>query len=161
MIPFTADAVRVSAHYCDDPDVRDWVLCWGSPECALCAISHKAEQRLLLPVLDCEQGEVAVLAMSSSMRPKALAPQVFQAIAEANKRGPQIISITKPDQTSFSVSSWPIPPGVDDGRTAIDKFVQDRDQGLVKLDQIYLTLPNETLRALPQVARKLTLRGLA
>ncbi len=162
VIPFTADAVRVSAHYCDDPDVNDWVLCWGSPEeCALCAISRKAEQRLLLPVFDCEQGEVGVLAMSSLMRPKALAPQVFQAIAEASRRGPQIISITKPDQMSFSVASWSIPPGVDDGRTAIAKFVQDREQGLVRLDSVYLTLPNETLRALPQVARKLALRGLA
>jgi hypothetical protein len=160
VIPFTADGARVNAHYLNDPDVKGWILCPG-PGCALCAVKQKVEQRVLVPVYDCMAEEVAVLAMSGALRPKALLPQFQRVFQTINETGLQVVSISKPDNMTYDVRSWPIPATAPDGADVIAKFVQDMEQGRVKLDSVFLTLSNETLRALPSVERKLALHGLA
>lgn len=73
IIPFTPDSEEADIHYCSEAEINSYVVCNG-PECVLCRIGRKREQRLLLPVYLPAAGCVGILPVSRSLRPFALTP---------------------------------------------------------------------------------------
>ncbi len=49
IIPFTPHSMSVDLHYCQETEINGYVVCNG-PDCVLCRIGRKKDQRLLLPV---------------------------------------------------------------------------------------------------------------
>ena len=49
IIPFTAEGQKVDIHYCPETEINSYVVCNG-PDCVLCRIGRKRDQRMLLPV---------------------------------------------------------------------------------------------------------------
>ena len=75
IIPFTADSEGIDLHYCSETEINSYVVCNG-PDCVLCKIGRRKEERLLLPVYLPASGCVGILPVSRSLRPYALLPQI-------------------------------------------------------------------------------------
>ncbi len=141
ILPFTKKGVRCSIHYCDALEVHDYILCLGR-DCLLCRTGKKSDERFLLPVFLPASHCVAVLPVSTSLRPNALLPQLGN-ILKAEK--PTVAFVSR-DGPKFSVSSSPLPDDADAGEEQIKRFLKDYEDGKIDLVSVFQHLENDQLK---------------
>jgi hypothetical protein len=154
LIPFTANGVKVDLHYCPEPDIKGYVLCNGR-DCVLCRIGRKKDSRNLIPVYSPTGGDVAVLAVSPSLRPHSLLPQ----LANVLKAGPPMVMFVSRQHDHYKVSTRALEEDVDGGEEVIEAFKEEFEAGRIDLASGYARIANEQLAMLPEIARMLALKG--
>jgi hypothetical protein len=85
---FTREHQIVQVHYCNDPEIKGYVICnngEGSDNCVLCQIGKTKQKKLLFPIVSLETENVEVLAVSSSLRPFSLLPQIQNVLESGEK----------------------------------------------------------------------------
>ncbi|MCK9502452.1 MAG: hypothetical protein M0Q52_11560 [Lascolabacillus sp.] len=155
VIPFTADSEAVDLHYCPESEISGYVVCNG-PDCVLCRIGRKREQRLLLPVYLPAAGSVGILPVSRSLRPFALLPQISN-VLKAGK--PMVMFVTR-EGAKYTVSTAELRKDVDGGEEAIKHFLDDSEAGLHRLADVYPRIDNEQLASVEEIARMMALKGV-
>jgi hypothetical protein len=155
IILFTGDSEAVDLHYCPESEISGYVVCNG-PDCVLCRIGRKLEQRLLLPVYLPAAGYVGILPVSRSLRPFALLPQISN-VLKAGK--PMVMFVTR-EGAKYTVSTAELWKDVDGGEEAIKHFVDDSEAGLHRLADVYPRIDNEQLASVEEIARMMSLKGV-
>ena len=155
IIPFTAEGQGVDVHYCPEDEIKSYVVCNG-PDCVLCRIGRRRDQRLLLPVYQPAAGCVGILPVSRSLRPFALLPQVIH-VLKAGK--PMVMFVTR-EGGKYAVSTIDLMEDVDGGEGAIKTFIEDYDGGELNLTSIYPTIDNEQLSNVEEIGRMMKLKGI-
>ena len=155
LIFFTQKGERTTLHYCDEPEIHDSVLCLGS-DCLLCRIGRKRDQRILLPVYLPLSRCVAVLTVSTSLRPNALLPQIGP-ILTAGK--PMVAFVTR-HYSKFTVSTAELSQDTDAGEATIEKFLKESETKKLQLSAVYQRLENEQLSAVSGIAEMARLKGI-
>jgi len=156
IIPFTSEAEPIDIHYCKEPDINDYIACNGK-NCHLCKIGREKVTRRLLPVYIPASHAVGVLPVGTSLRPRALWPQLAQVLQDGLKRA---VFISRVQGDSYTVTSTPLQDDVEDGAEVIKTFLEDYQKGTIQLDSVYPKVANEDLARLPEIAAMLKLRGI-
>lgn len=155
IIPFTTDSEAVDLHYCSESEINSYVICNG-PDCVLCRIGRKRNQRFLLPVYLPAVGCIGILPVSRSLRPFALLPQILN-VLKAGK--PMVMFVTR-EGSKYTVSTADLQKDVDGGETAIRLFIDDYEAGLHDLTAVYPRIDNEQLASVEKIGRMVTLKGI-
>ena len=155
IILFTADSEAVDLHYCSETEINSYVVCNG-PDCVLCRIGRKRDQRLLLPVYLPAAGCVGILPVSRSLRPFALLPQISN-VLKAEK--PMVMFVTR-EGAKYTVSTAELQKDVDGGEAAIKRFLDDYEAGLHDLSAVYPRIDNEQLASVEEIGRMMALKGI-
>jgi len=155
IIPFTGESEAVDLHYCPESEISGYVVCNG-PDCVLCRIGRKLEQRLLLPVYLPTTGSVGILPISRSLRPFALLPQILNVL----KAGKPLVMFVTREGAKYTVSTAELRKDVDGGEEAIKHFVDDSEAGLHNLADVYPRIDNEQLASVEEIARMMSLKGV-
>jgi hypothetical protein len=155
IIPFTSDGERVVIHYVDDLEFRGYLRCNGN-NCRLCSIGRKAHEQILIPVFLPISREISILAVSTTMRPKSLLPQL-QNLLQSNNR---IVLFISRDRDAYTVYSRDLPSDVSDGKDLIANFVEAYKENRISLAEVYPLLSNDQLAHLPGISSMLSLKGL-
>jgi hypothetical protein len=155
IITFTADSVSTQLHYCGEPEINSYVLCNGA-NCLLCRIGRKKEERLLIPVYVPTKEAVAVLAVSTNKRPGALLPQIGPLLRD----GPRLAFLSRHGGI-FKVKGAAIPDDADRGEVAVKRFVEAHSAGTIDLTKVFLTIENEYLAQVREIASMVKLKGLS
>ena len=155
LIFFTSDVEQVTLHYCEEVDIGGYIHCAGD-DCTLCRIGRKRDERVLLPAYSPTARQVQLLPVSRSLRPQALLPQLAEVL---KSKDPQVCFIRR-EGFRFFVSISPLPADIDAGAAAIEEFLAQSKSGTISLAGVYPTLANEQLREVPEIARRLKLKGL-
>jgi hypothetical protein len=159
LVPFTTCVEEALVHFVDYDSMRGYVTC-NQEGCLLCRVGRKADQRDLLPVYDPLAKGVGVLAVSPSLRPQALKPQLAPVLRRVRANERLLLSIRKEDATSYSVTSCTLPEHADDGADVILRFLERYDAGGVELRSVYPRLSNEELSRVREVGLILTTLGM-
>lgn len=159
LIPFTTGIRRCKLHFTDYPSLRGYTHC-NENGCSLCRIGRQAEERDLLPMYDPQEKAVAVLAISPSLRPNALRPQLKPILERLQADSRILIGIQKPDNTRFVVKAYPLPTAADDGADVILRFLEQFDAGRIDLGSVFPRLTNNQLTVVPEIADAMKLRGI-
>ena len=155
IILFTADGEAVDLHYCSETEINGYVVCNG-PECVLCRIGRKRDQRLLLPVYLPTAGCVGILPVSRSLRPFALLPQISNVLKSET---PMVFFVTR-ENAKYTVSTAELQKDVDGGEAEIKRFLKDYEAGLHDLTSVYPRIDNEQLASVEQIGRMMELKGV-
>lgn len=159
LLLFTPAFEEVESHYVDDPEVRAYVRCNGAG-CPLCAIGRKSYKRFLLPAYTYGPQAVVALPIGDSRRPYALLPQIQEVLLRQADSDPLLVLIRRENQGRYSVTTRPLPKGVDGGEAAIAAFVRAFEAGELSLSAVYQSLTNAELGRLPGIEAQILLRGL-
>ncbi len=155
IIPFTSDSEAVDLHYCSETEINSYVICNG-PDCVLCRIGRKRDQRLLLPVYLPAAGCVGILPVSRSLRPFALLPQISN-VLKAEK--PMVMFLSR-EGAKYSISTVELQEDVDGGEAVIKRFLADCEAGLHDLTAVYPKIDNEQLASVEEIGKMMTLKGV-
>ena len=156
ILPFMSDSEKADLHYCSETEISSYVVCNG-PDCVLCRIGRKQDERLLLPVYLPASGCVGILLVSRSLRPFALLPQIAN-VLKAEKR--MVMFVTR-DGAKYTVSTAEPQKDVDCGEAAIKRFLDDYEAGLHDLSAVYPKINNEQLANVEKIDRMMTLKGVS
>ena len=154
-IPFTVEGQEVAVHYCSESEISSYVVCNG-PDCVLCRIGRKRDQRLLLPVYQPAASCVGILPVSRSLRPFALLPQISN-VLRAGK--PMVMFVTR-EGAKYNVSTNDLNEDVDGGEEVIKSFLEDYADGVLNLTSVYPTIDNEQLSNVEEIGRMMKLKGI-
>ena len=147
IIPFTADSEAVDLHYCSETEINSYVVCNG-PDCVLCRIGRKRDQRLLLPVYLPAAECVGILPVSRSLRPFALLPQISN-VLKAEK--PMVMFVTR-EGAKYTVSTVELQKDVDGGERRSDAFWTITRLAFTVLAAVYPCIDNEQLASVEEIA---------
>ncbi|MBE7461849.1 MAG: hypothetical protein HS116_00010 [Planctomycetes bacterium] len=153
VIPFTREGARVKLHYCEEPEIRGYAHCTDS-DCVLCRIGRKAEDRMLLPVYLPAARVVSILAVSPSLRPYALLPQ----LAPALKATTPTVAFIRRDGSRYLVTTRQLHTTEDAGADVIKGFFEKHDAKQIELGSVYPRLSNDQLAAVSEIGRLLALK---
>ena len=155
IIPFTAESESIDLHYCPETEINGYVVCNG-PDCVLCRIGRRRDQRLLLPVYQPTAGCVGILPVSRSLRPFALLPQISNVLKTEK---PLVMFVTF-EKFKYKVSTGELQEDVDGGEKAIRRFLEDYADGDLNLTSVYPTIDNEQLSNVEEIGRMMKLKGI-
>ena len=155
IIPFTAEGQKVDIHYCPETEINSYIVCNG-PDCVLCRIGRKRDQRMLLPVYVPTAGCVGILPVSRSLRPYALLPQISNGL-KAGK--PMVMFVTR-DGGKYTVSTAELQKDVDSGEAAIRRFLEEYEDGQHDLTAVYPRIHNAELANVEGIGRMMQLKGI-
>jgi hypothetical protein len=156
IIPFTPDGEEIDLHFCDEPEINNYVPCNG-PDCTLCRIGRKKEARMLIPVFLPTSGEIGVLAVSKSRRPSALFPQLMNIM----KAGKPVGMFVSREGSKYVVSTFELGKDMETGEAEIKRFLEKYEAGEVSLASVYPTISNEELADVEGIARMMALKGIS
>ena len=159
VILFTTTLVTVGMHFPGVSTFRGYARCPGNG-CGLCKVGKKLERRDLLPVYDPVAKRVAVLAVSPSLRPGALAPLLMTHLATVKSGGTPLLGLRKSGPYTFSVTPYPTPAGTDLGIEAITAFREAFEDGTVRLQDVFPVLDAAAVAAIPELAAHAKLVGV-
>ena len=155
IILFTADSEEVDLHYCSETEINGYVVCNG-PDCVLCRIGRRKDQRLLLPVYLPAEGRVGILPVSRSLRPFALLPQISNVLKTEK---PMVMFVSR-DGAKYTVSSAELKDDVDRGEASIKHFLADYNAGHHALSSIYPKIENDQLACVEEIGRMMALKSI-
>jgi hypothetical protein len=155
VMPFTADSEAVDLHYCPETEIGSYVICNG-PDCVLCRIGRKKDQRLLLPVYLPTAGCVGILPVSRSLRPFALLPQISNVLKADT---PMVMFVIR-EGGKYNVSTGEVRNDVDSGEAAIKHFLDNYEAGKHDLSTVYPRIDNKQLAEVEEISRMMKLKGV-
>jgi hypothetical protein len=156
VVLFTLDATTTSIHFCQEDEIYGYVGCNG-PDCILCRIGRKQDQRHLLAAYLPTHKSVGILPISPSMQPHALLPQLLD-IFENNLN--QVIFIKREGMTKYTVTTSPLTDSVDKGEAIVKDFVEKMESGETDITSVYNRLSNKQLASVPAISETLKLKGV-
>jgi hypothetical protein len=156
VVPFTTEGIMVQLHYCKEAEIQGYVRCNG-PDCLLCRVGRKREERTLLPVYAPPSRSVGVLAISSSSRPGALRPQLMPLLRSGRR---VVWLIRRVDRVTFRVTPEDLGDDMDDGAEIIADFLRRWKAGRVDLKAVYQRLDDRDLAEVPGVASMMKFKGI-
>jgi hypothetical protein len=159
VIPFTAATWRCDLHWVKAPAVKGFVHCGGG-DCLLCRVGEHATTYELLPVFDPVEELVVVLPYTLNLRPQALRPQLLPILTRVKAGDRLLVAIRKSGQFIFAVSDSSLPKDANDGASQIAAFLDLVNSNAVDPGSVYLRLSAKDLAAVPEIARKMTLKGI-
>ena len=155
VIPFTKDGERVVLHYCSEQEIGGYALCNGEG-CLLCAVGRRKEPRVLLPVYLPTAARIAVLPVSTSLRPNALLPQ----LAPLFKAEKPLVAFLTRTGGKFTVSTAELKNDMDGGESVIRDFQTSYEAGNVQLASVFPRISNEELGQVGEIAKLVELKGI-
>ena len=157
VIPFSAEGVRVSIHFLDDPNYRGYLRCNGPP-CLLCRVGRTLEERILVPVYRPGMKVIDVVALTPNMKPVGLKPQLLKVIASGE---PKVALIRKASNSKFELPASAIPEDLDDGSAVIADFTKRVQSGESDLSDVYPLYDNRLLMEFQSVASIVKIKGIS
>lgn len=160
LVLFATWMLRVLVHYLDTATYRGYVQCNGD-DCLLCRVGRKHDIRDLLPVFDvCEQA-VTILAISPSLRQRALRPQIKPVLERVASGEPPFLTIlSKTGMADFSVSTADLPPTASNGAAVIATFQTQVEANEIDLATVFNRLSNNVIAEIPDVAIFMGAKGI-
>ena len=155
IIPFTADSEGIDLHYCSETEINGYVVCNG-PECVLCRIGRRKEERLLLPVYLPASGCVGILPVSRSLRPYALLPQISNVL----KSDTLMVMFVIREVGKYMISTKSLEKDMDGGELQIKEFLEDYAAGSINLIDLYPKIDNEQLLGVDGIQKMAALKGI-
>ena len=155
IIPFTAEGQEVDIHYCRETEINSYIVCNG-PDCVLCRIGRKRDQRMLLPVYVPTAACVGILPVSRSLRPYALLPQISNVL---KSKTPKVMFVVR-EGAQYHVSTTELQKDVDSGEGVIKCFLEDHKSDSHDFSSVYPTIDNEQLANVEEITRMLKLKGV-
>jgi hypothetical protein len=162
IVPFTTMTVRQAVHYLKSEQLSGYVQCPGDG-CLLCRLlDNEPELRDLLPVYEPVARAIGVLAITQNLRAMTLRPQLLPLLRRVKAGERLLIGLRKMDQfgSRFAVTVTPLPEGADDGAEQIAAFKQQMEAGAIDLRTVYQRLQAEELAAIPEIATRMSLKGV-
>lgn len=141
-------------HY--DSRLGGRVLCTG-PECVLCKSGKEQQTLYVAPVYVVLEKQVQLLSITTSMRPKALLPQIVAVISMHS--WDKVVLFVSRHGYDFNVEIKPYSPHEKKDRPVISAFLDEYDAGRIDLSSVFQRYDNDTLAAMPEIARVLELLG--
>ena len=133
------------------------MLACNGENCCLCKIGREKTTRHLLPVYLPASGAVGVLPVGTSLRPRALWPQLAQVLKDGSRKA---VFISRVQGDSYTVTAVPLQADVEDGAEVIKTFLENHQKGTIQLDSVFPEVANEQLAAIPEIDRMLKLKGI-
>ena len=155
IIPFTADSEGIDLHYCSETEINSYVVCNG-PDCVLCKIGRRKEERLLLPVYLPASGCVGILPVSRSLRPYALLPQISNVL----KSDTLMVMFVIREVGKYMISTKSLEKDMDGGELQIKEFLEDYAAGSINLIDLYPKIDNEQLLGVDGIQKMAALKGI-
>ncbi len=155
IIPFTADSEGIDLHYCSETEINSYVVCNG-PDCVLCKIGIRKEERLLLPVYLPASGCVGILPVSRSLRPYALLPQISNVL----KSDTLMVMFVIREVGKYMISTKSLEKDMDGGELQIKEFLEDYAAGSINLIDLYPKIDNEQLLGVDGIQKMAALKGI-
>ena len=155
IIPFTADSEGIDLHYCSETEINSYVVCNG-PDCVLCKIGRRKEERLLLPVYLPASGCVGILPVSRSLRPYALLPQISNVL----KSDTLMVMFVIREVGKYMISTKSLEKDMDGGEFQIKEFLEDYAAGNINLIDLYPKIDNEQLLGVDGIQKMAALKGI-
>ena len=155
IIPFTADSEGIDLHYCSETEINSYVVCNG-PDCVLCKIGRRKEERLLLPVYLPASGCVGILPVSRSLRPYALLPQISNVLKSDT---PMVMFVIR-EVGKYMISTKSLEKDMDGGEFQIKDFLEDYAAGNINLIDLYPKIDNEQLLGVDGIQKMAALKGI-
>ena len=155
IIPFTADSEGIDLHYCSETEINSYVVCNG-PDCVLCKIGRRKEERLLLPVYLPASGCVGILPVSRSLRPYALLPQISNVLKSDT---PMVMFVIR-EVGKYMISTKSLEKDMDGGEFQIKEFLEDYAAGNINLIDLYPKIDNEQLLGVDGIQKMAALKGI-
>ena len=155
IIPFTADSEGIDLHYCSETEINSYVVCNG-PDCVLCKIGRRKEERLLLPVYLPASGCVGILPVSRSLRPYALLPQISNVL----KSDTLMVMFVIREVGKYMISTKSLEKDMDGGELQIKEFLEDYAAGSINLIDLYPKIDHEQLLGVDGIQKMAALKGI-
>ena len=155
IIPFTADSEGIDLHYCSETEINSYVVCNG-PDCVLCKIGRRKEERLLLPVYLPASGCVGILPVSRALRPYALLPQISNVL----KSDTLMVMFVIREVGKYMISTKSLEKDMDGGELQIKEFLEDYAAGSINLIDLYPKIDNEQLLGVDGIQKMAALKGI-
>lgn len=151
VIAFTPDGEDVMLHYESSDEVRGYLVCPGVG-CPLCYLGSQPAKHILLPVYNIETASIEFLRVPLRFAVGSLG----SAIVTILKRTDLLTSVVtiRRVQTRYEATVSPLPQGVDNGRAAINAFIDAHTNGL-KLSSAFQQPTAVEIASFDRVRRKL------
>ena len=161
VILFTDKCEIVDIHFCDAPDINDYIICnddglEDSTDCAACQFGYDKKQMFLFPCYSTDKEEIGVLPVSLSRRPNSLLVKVLAAL---KSKTPQVLFIKRKGQ-KYTVTSNELTESMDGGESVIEPFMEQYESGLIDLKSIYQKIDNDELKLVTEIAKQLEYKGI-
>ena len=157
---FTRQHQIVQVHYCREPEMKGYVVCnieEGSEDCVLCQIGRQRQKKLLFPIVSLETEDVEVLAVSNSLRPFALLPQIQNVLESEKKR----VTFFSHENYKYTISTKSLKK--EHRRriaSAIKSFEEAWKAREIDLSAVYQRISNSTLANCTEIRKMLDLKGI-
>ena len=160
LVLFATWMLRVLVHYLDTATYRGYVQCNGD-DCLLCRVGRKHDIRDLLPVYDVREQAVTILAISPSLRQRALRPQIQPVLERvASGEPPFVLILSKTGMAEFSVSTTDLPPEADNGAAVIATFLKQNEANEVDFASVFNRLSNDVIAEIAEIAIVMQAKGI-
>jgi hypothetical protein len=159
IVPFTTSIVPQEVHYLDSDSLKNYVQCPGKG-CLLCRLGFRADHRDLVPVYDPIASAISVLAVSPNSRPMSLRAGLVPVFRRLKAGENLLVGIQKLDMVRFALSTTTLSGDADSGTSQIAAFEEMSASGAVDLRSVYPRLEAEELAAIPEIAKRMQLKGV-
>jgi hypothetical protein len=156
IVIFTAQCPSVTLHWVDG-ECRGFFVC-NEKDCIACRAGRKSDKKFLLPVYDPATRSVMVLPVGMSMRPHALLPQLVP-VLQCGTPMVTLINSLGARTGRYKVESSPVPKDMD--AAPIAAFSLKYPDGQFPYGDLYPSISNEQLLAIPEIAAVLKLKGIS
>lgn len=155
-VAFTMEGTEVMLHYCPEPELNGYVQCNGD-ECALCLCGKEGRTRFLIPLYLPAYDAVHVLAVSQSMAPGSLLPQLQAIFQSQSNQWPLMLFLSKVSNFEFSIIPHPTAGAKFQGHPTINAFVERFQSNREILSSVFPKIENAALSMVPEIKRILNL----
>ncbi len=155
-VAFTMEGTEVMLHYCPEPELNGYVQCNGDG-CALCLCGKEGRTRFLIPLYLPAYDAVHVLAVSQSMAPGSLLPQLQAIFQSQSNQWPLVLFLSKVSNFEFSIIPHPTAGAKFQGHPTINAFVEKFQSNREILTSVFPKIENAALSMVPEIKRILNL----
>lgn len=153
---FTADIEQSLLHWEKDPRFNCYVVCPG-PGCPLCWLGNAPSEFALLPVLNCESGEVEVLRVSRQRGVGKLMDGLLPVLARRDLAENVVVIQRDTPYSPHIVTVEPLASGASRHEDAIEQFKEQVAGGL-KLTSAFCAPTAAELLEAARIAKKIAAR---
>lgn len=153
VILYTDAGLEIALHWWTA--TKSYTFCNG-PNCIFDKLGRKNQLKFHLPVFRVLTGDIAILAISESMRPLALRPQIQNILSSGKRQG---VFISR-DGYDYNVDPFDITSDMDSGEEVIKNFLAAHPDGDFDVSGLYRQVSNEEMADIPEIANLMKIKGI-